>query len=165
MSSFEFEYCFLTAQSPGCDPNKIQGNVPEFQPSFYAQMAGRINPRRVYHAAMAIYCDDMISAKELIEGMANWAWMEIKRNEKSTAFKVDEIERTAELSVLMYLYPWAEEKRSVKKCASWVRVAPQTWERKYRIQRAKMVHELAQMKSEADWQFRKISQEYDLEIA
>ena len=159
MSSFEFKYCRLTAQSPGVQPDKIQGNKPEFTAAFIAQMVGQIRPRPVYHAAMAMYCDDQQSMAELNLGMANWAWMNIKKHHRKLSCSALEIARVAELAVLMYLYPWQEEQRSEAHCASWVQVAPQTWKKKYRQQRDIIVFELAQMKSDADAQFREIMKE------
>ena len=156
MSSFEFHYARMTAQSPGCDPNRVQGGKPEFTTAFVAQMAGRIKPRSVYHAAMSLYCEDTVSMDELNLGMAHWCWIRILKHDKDTAYKPLEIARTAELGVLMYLFPWVEETRSAKKCAAWVQVAPQTWEKKYSSQRDIIVYELNQMRANADYQLHLI---------
>jgi hypothetical protein len=165
MSSFEFHYARMTAQSPGCDPNRIQGGRPEFTPAFVAQMAGRIKPRAVYHAAMSLYCEDTVSMDELNTGMANWCWVRILKRRDRGAYKPIEIVRVAELAVLMYLFPWVEESRSPKKCAAWVQIAPQTWMKKYSIQRDIIVYELNQMRANADYQLHVIMRDEPSEMA
>jgi hypothetical protein len=92
-------------------------------------------------------------------GMANWCWLNILKRHTKTAYKALEVARVTELAVLMYLYPWEEENRSDRKCAAWVQVAPQTWEKKYSKQRDIIVQELAQMKAQADRQFYAIQRE------
>ncbi len=158
MSSFEFLYAKMTAQSQGWEPG-VQGDKPEFMPAFIAQCAGMIKPGHVYHAALALYCQSEGSMAELNLGMANWCWQRIQKKDPKRAYKAVEIAAVTELAVLMYLYPWHEEKRSVKSCAKWVRIAPQTWERKYSQQRRIIVHELWQMKSDADGQLQAILRE------
>lgn len=158
MSSFEFLYARLTAQSHGWEPG-VQGNELTFSPAFIAQCAGRIKPWHVYHAAVALYCQSENSMAELNLGMANWCWKRIQQKDPKRAYKAIEIAAVTELAVLMYLYPWREETRSVKSCAKWVKIAPQTWERKYSKQRDIIVHELWQMKSDADGQFQAILRE------
>ena len=164
MSSFEFQYARLTAQSPGCDPNKVQGNKPEFEPAFLAQCAGRIKPRPVYHAAMSIYCEDEVSMDELNLGMANWGWKHVQARHPCRAYKALEVARVAELATLMYLYPWQEEGRSARQCAAWVRVSRQTWAAKYSLLRDEITYELQQMKSDADTKLSKIMLEHREEI-
>ena len=164
MSSFEFLYVRLTAQTGSWD-TKVQGNKPEFSRAFVAQMAGRIKPRRVYHAALGFYCDDLESIAELNLGMANWAWMNIKKHHPDNSFSALEVARVAELAVLMYLYPWQEENRSPTSCAKWVRVALKKWKAKYDRQRDIIVQELAQMKSAGDFQSREIMREDREKIA
>lgn len=158
MSSFEFQYCRLTAQSPECSP-RVQGNKPEFSAAFIAQMVGRIKPRRVYHAALAWYCDDSISMDELNLGMANWCWINIQKLYPDKPYKALEVARVAELALLMYLYPSVEDKRSEDKCAAWTHVSRKTWKQKYSHLRDLMVSELHQMKSSSDYQFRAIMRE------
>ena len=158
MSSFEFLYVRLTAQTASMDP-RVQGNRPEFSRAFVAQMAGRIKPRSVYHAALSFYCDDLGSIGELNLGMANWCWKRIQEKHPDCDYKALKIARVTELAVLMYLYPWMEEDRSDVKCAAWVQVAPQTWKKKYSHQRDIMVYELAQMKSDGDWKLSVIMRE------
>ncbi len=158
MSSFEFQYIRLTAQSHECAP-KVQGNKPEFQPAFIAQMVGRIRPYPVYQAAFALYCDDLTSMDELNLGMANWGWKHVQACHPCRSFKALEVARVAELSVLMFLYPWVEEERSTASCAAWVHIARQTWKTKYSHLRDESVFELHLMKSSADYQLREIMRE------
>ncbi len=158
MSSFEFLYAKMTAQSQGWEPG-VQGDKPEFTPAFIAQCAGMIKPGHVYHAAMAFYCQSELAMSALNQGMANWCWKRIQYKDPKRSYKALEIARVAELAVLMYLYPWREEKRSIKSCAKWARVSPQTWNKKYAQQRDIIVHELAQMKSDGDAQLSAILRE------
>ena len=159
MSSFEFQYARLTAQSPGCDPNKVQGDKAEFSPAFVAQMVGRISPYTVFQAAFALYCDDLMSMDALNLGMANWGWKHVQTCHPCRSYKALEVARVAELSVLMYLYPLLEEERSAAKCAAWVHISRQTWHGKYSHLRDEIVYELHQLKSSADIQFREIMRE------
>ena len=152
MSSFEFLYAKMTAQSQGFEPG-VQGNKPEFTPAFIAKCVAMITNSQTYHAAMAWYCQSESSMAALNLGMADWCWKRLREKKDPEALR---IARVAELGVLMYLYPLAEEKRSIKSCAKWVKVAPETWNRKYSKQRDAIVHELAQMKSDGDAQLSAI---------
>ena len=164
MSSFEFLYVRLTAQTGSWDV-KVQGNKAEFSPAFVAQMISRIEPRQAGSAAMSFYCNDKSSIAELNIGMANWCWKRIQDKHPDCAYKALEIARVTELAVLMFLYPWVEKKRSAAKCADWVRVAPQTWKKKYSHQRDIICYELEQMKSNADFQLRDIQREGEVKTA
>jgi len=164
MSSIDFHLARLTAQSAGCDPNRVQGDHPEFAKAFVAQCAGMVKPRMVYHAIMAYHCDDEVSIDVLNLKMADWCWGRLKTHHSNRAYRALEIARVAELAVLFYLNPAVEKTRPVSGCAAWVRVDHGVWESKYSQQRDVIIHELANMKSDGDRQLRYIMRDEEVTV-
>lgn len=156
MSSIEFQLAYLTAQTSGCKPDRVQGDVPEFTKAFIAQAASQVTPLMVYHSIMAYYCDDECSIDALNLKMADWCWCRLKTHFADRSYRALDIARVAELAVLFYLNPLVEVARSVQGCAAWVRVSTGVWESKYSKQRDVVIHELACMKSDGEVQMRRI---------